>query len=219
MERLCQGPRTGKTYPLPVKPVSGGLSRRRLVATSAWTVPIVAVSVAAPAYAVSCAPSITFVTTGLASGGYDLRLRDSKNLNSNSNTDPFNNENSILNPVVNLTFQVTDCAGTAVSGATVVVQSDHQRDGEPPSAGGELLGFTPGSQMTGFGEQAGGRVATVTTSANGLARVKICTATYSAEDEDATSRTGTWTMAVTVNGATTTFTYTYQVIDGLPLGG
>src|SRR6188472_3300638 len=127
MDRLCQGARTGNTYPLPMKPVSGGLTRRRLVATSAWTVPVAAVSVAAPAYAASCAPTVTFVTTGLASGGYDLRLRDSKNQNSNSNTDPFNNANAILNPVVNLTFEVTDCAGTAVSGATVVVQSDHQR--------------------------------------------------------------------------------------------
>ena len=53
-----------------MKPVSGGLTRRRLVATSAWTVPVAAVSVTAPAHAVSCAPSITFVTTGLASGGY-----------------------------------------------------------------------------------------------------------------------------------------------------
>jgi hypothetical protein len=202
-----------------MKPVSGGLTRRRLVATSAWTVPVAAVSVAAPAYAASCAPQVTFVTTGLASGGYDLRLRDSKNQNSNSNTDPFNNANAILNPVVNLTFKVTDCAGTAVSGATVVVQSDHQRDGEPPSAGGELLGFTPGSQQSGFGEQAGNRVATVTTAADGTARVKICTATYSVEDNGAIPRSGTWTMAVTINGVTTTFTYTYQVIDGLPLAG
>jgi len=200
-------------------PRSGGLTRRRVVSASAWTVPVALVSAPVPAYAASCAPRITFVTTGLGSGGYDLRLRDSKNQNSNSNTDPFNNTNAILNPVVNLTFEVTDCAGTAVSGATVVVQSDHQRDGEPPSAGGELLGFTPGSQQSGFGEQAGSRSATVTTAADGTARVKICTATYSAEDVGTISRSGTWTVAVTINGVTTTSTYTYQVIDGQPLAG
>ena len=59
----------------------------------------------------------------------------------------------------------------------------------------------------------------MTTAADGTARVKICTATYSVEDRGTTPRNGTWTMAVTANGATTTFTYTYQVIDGLPLGG
>ena len=59
----------------------------------------------------------------------------------------------------------------------------------------------------------------MTTAADGTARVKICTATYSVEDRGTVPRNGTWTMAVTINGATTTFTYTYQVIDGLPLGG
>ncbi len=151
-------------------------------------------------------PTDAFVTTGLGSGGYDLRLRDSKNQNSNSNTDPFNNDNAILNPVVNLTLLVSGCAGAAVSGASVVVQSDHQRDQEPPSAGGELLGFTPGSQQAGFGEQPGNRVATVTTDSDGTARVKICTATYSTEDQGDIPRNGTWTMAVTINGVTTTFT-------------
>ena len=80
-------------------------------------------------------------------------------------------------------------------------------------------GFTPGSQQSGFGEQAGSRVATVTTSADGTARVKICTATYSVEDRGTIPRNGTWTMAVTSNGVTTTFTYSYQVIDRPPLGG
>jgi hypothetical protein len=62
-------------------------------------------------------------------------------------------------------------------------------------------------------------VATVTTAADGTARVKICTATYSVEDQGDIPCSGTWTRAVTINGATTTFTYTHGVIDGLPLGG
>ncbi|HQI77387.1 MAG TPA: SdrD B-like domain-containing protein, partial [Candidatus Latescibacteria bacterium] len=48
-------------------------------------------------------------------------------------------------------------------GATVVIASDHQRDHEPPSTGGELLGFTPSTQTTAFGEAPGNRIATVTT--------------------------------------------------------
>jgi hypothetical protein len=124
---------------------------------------------------VSCRPVVTILTPNLASGGFDLRLRDSKNQNSNSNVDPFNNADSILNPVVNLRLRVADCAGVAIADATVVVQSDHQRDQEIPSAGGELLGFTPGSLQSEFGEQPTDRVATVTTDADGEARVKVCT--------------------------------------------
>jgi len=160
----------------------------------------------------------TIMTGGLSGNGFDLYLRDSKNTNSNTNTDPLANlVSSITNPVVNLSVLVTTCDGTPVPGATVVIASDHQRDHEPPSTGGELLGFTPSTQTTAFGEAPGNRIATVTTDSLGVARVKVCTATYSRVDIGFIPMSGTWTITMSAPGfATATQTFTYQVIDGLP---
>ncbi|MBK8755652.1 MAG: hypothetical protein IPM08_00530 [Actinomycetales bacterium] len=180
--------------------------------------PAILTVVAAPAHASSCPLSVIITTTGLSANGFDLYIRDSKNLNSNTNTDPLSNitTTGTTNPVVNMSMLVTDCAGNPVSGATVVVSSDHQRDLEG-ATGGELLGFTPATQTSGFGEAPGNRIATVTSDAAGLAKVKICTATYSSADIGTTPRSGTWTITLSAPGfGQSTRTLTYRVFDGQP---
>ena len=59
------------------------------------------------------------MTGGLSGNGFDLYLRDSKNTNSNTNTDPLANlVSSITNPVVNLSVLVKSLGITPTNSLT-----------------------------------------------------------------------------------------------------
>lgn len=173
-------------------------TRRRIVLGAAWAAPAVVASVPAPSVALSDSCQVVVATTGLAGSGYDLYLRDGKATNSNTNT------SGASITVVNLTLRVV-CASSA-AGLPFTVAGDNIKDGE----GNFMIGFSPATQTTGFGESTTQRTATGTTNAAGEFTVKVSTATYSAADCGSIPRSGTWT--VTVDNQP--FGFTYVIYDG-----
>lgn len=173
----------------------------------------------APAYALSCTPVIKVLAPALDAGtsvdnSGKLTIRDSKNANSNTNTDPLSNvTGGVTNPVVNMTIEVRAC-GEVVPGVTLVVSGDQVKDSE----NNYMIGFSPASQTSGFGESPTQRIATVTTGVAGTAVVKISTATYNGSDKPFIPRSGTWTVTASYSGGSAiTNTYDYTVIDGVAL--
>ena len=182
------------------------VARRNVAKTAAWVTPTILATAAAPAYAVSMPCTAVVTTPGLANGVTDLYLRDTKATNSNTNTSPS------TTTVVNLTLRI-DCGGVSTAGVSVTVAGDTTTDGE----GNYMIGFSPATQTSGFGESPVQKVFTGTTDTNGEVKVKVSTATYSATggavDCGFVPRSGTWT--VQVEGQYTT-TFTYTVYDGTP---
>ncbi len=185
---------------------SDGVSRRRLAAGAAWAVPLVAVGAAVPVIAASCDVAVTIETQGLSGGGVDLHLRDTKATNSETNVLPS------TTTVVNLVFLIT-VGGLPVEGVTVVVAGDDTKDSE----GNFMIGFSPSTQTSGFGESPTKRTAAVVSDASGLARVKVSTATYNQADCGHIPRAGTFNVAVTTECGSSNQSFTYRIFDGLPL--
>lgn len=182
-------------------------SRRTVTRGAAWAVPVVVVAAAAPSMAASCDVEVTVVTPGLSSGGFDLFIRDGKNLNSNTNTDPGGTRQ-----VLNMTFAVT-VGGTPLTGASVTVTPDATLDAQ----GNRMIGFSPSSQTSGFGESATPKIASVTTGGTGQFVVKVSTATYGSGDCPFIPRSGTFTVTVAAPCATAVSVFTYQVWDASPM--
>lgn len=174
---------------------SVGLTRRNLVRGSVWTAPVVAVGFPAPASAASCLAKVSISPTGLSGAGFDLYLRDSLNINAN---------------VALMTLTATDLAGLPIIGASVSVFGDEQKDGE----GNYMIGFSPTSQTSGFGESPSKRVTAGTTSASGALSVKVSTATYGVVDCGQIPKTGVFTVVVTTACGAVPTVFTYQIWDG-----
>lgn len=162
--------------------------RRTVVAGIAWATPAVIISAQAPAHAAS-GLVVTLVTTTYQASGYSLLVKDSLDTNST---------------VVSVTFKVTQ-GSQPLANTSVVVAGDAVLDGE----GNYMIGFSPTSQTSAFGESPTQRTATVTTDAAGQITVKVSTATYGKVDCGQIPRSGIFT--VTVNGQA--FQFSYQVYD------
>lgn len=94
--------------------------------------------------ATSCLAKVSISPTGLSGAGFDLYLRDSLNINTN---------------VALMTLTATDLAGLPIIGASVSVFGDEQKDGE----GNYMIGFSPTSQTSGFGESPSKQITAGTT--------------------------------------------------------
>lgn len=174
------------------------LRRRTLAVGAAWALPAIALAAAAPALAASGEPpDLVMVTTSFSGveGGvyYDLDLRDSLSTNG---------------LVKSVTFRLLN-GGLPVVGTAMTVTGDETKDGE----GNYMIGFSPPTQTTGFGESPIKRIATLTTNALGEITVKVSTATYGSVDCGSIPRSGTFT----VSAAGITVTFTYLVKDGVAL--
>lgn len=180
--------------------VNGRVRRRSIAAGVAWSVPVIWTAAAAPALAASCKVLVEIDTAGLSGSGFDLYLRDTKSTNSATNTLPS------TTTVVNLRLRVT-CDGQPLPGAAIVVSGDNTKDGE----GNFMIGFSPTTQTSGFGESSVQKTASVVTDAAGLVTVKVSTATYSSVDCGSIPRSGTWWVMV---DGTTIIPFTYEVYDG-----
>lgn len=185
---------------------------------SAWAVPALVVAAPAPASAVSpsaCTATVTLVNSTVMAGGtsVDLYLRDSKNQNSAS-TEPAANPAPAVNssPVLNLTFSVATTGGAPIAGLVLTIAGDETRDSE----NNYMIGFSPTSVSSGFGESSTKKTASVTTSATGTATVKVSTATYNNADCGFLPRFGTFTVSMMLPCGSFSQEFTYQVYDGLP---
>ncbi len=183
--------------------MSGRVRRRSIAAGVAWSVPVIWTAAAAPALAASCKVLVEIDTTGLSGSGFDLYLRDTKSTNSATNTSPS------TTTVVNLRLRVT-CDGQPLAGAAIVVSGDNTKDGE----GNFMIGFSPTSQTSGFGESPSKRVTAGTTSASGALSVKVSTATYGVVDCGQIPKTGVFTVVVTTACGAVPTVFTYQIWDG-----
>ncbi len=189
-----------------------------MVVGSAWAMPALVVAAPAPASAASqsaCTAVVTLVDSTVLAGGssVDLYLRDSKNQNSSS-TDPAANPAPAVNssPVLNLTFSVYTTGGAPIAGLALMVAGDETRDSE----NNYMIGFSPTSASSGFGESSTKKTASVTTSATGTATVKVSTATYNNADCGFLPRFGTFTVSMTLPCGSFMQDFSYQVYDGLP---
>lgn len=188
------------------------LSRRSIVTAGAWSIPVIAAAVGAPAAAASetaMAPhGLVIVTGGLGATGQDLWLRDGKFNNNHTNTSP---SNTI---VVNLRLRVRDAEGNPVPNASVFVSGDDVTDSE----GNYMVGISPPDTTGNIIESNTKRTATVTSDGNGEIVVKVSTATYNRQDCGFIERTGTITATATVLGhPSVTSVFSYGVFDGAPV--
>lgn len=177
-------------------------TRRQVLA---WSAPVVALTAAAPAYAVSATAAIAFVDLGSASGGTDLVVRERKfaaSLASPPNTSYLATTRMVLLRVL-ITLD-----GVALPGATVTFVGDDSTDAE----GNLLVALAPATQAANVTESATKRTATATSDANGFATVSVATASYSAADAPPRSGTILVTLQAGATWAQTTRTLTYTVV-------
>lgn len=177
--------------------------RRQIVRSAAWAVPVAVLAAGAPEAAASCAVTITMTTPGVSQPPYTLDLRDSLNRNA---------AGGVLNSwqVKTVSFAVTTPTGP-LTGAAITMRGDSVKDAE----GNYMIGFSPSSATSGFGESAIQKTASVTTSAvAGTFTVKVSTATFSLLDCGSMPKSGTFWVDVVAGCGVVTQAFTYRVSDG-----
>ncbi len=170
-----------------------GLRRRSLFA-AAWSVPVVVVSAAAPAYAAS-GLLIELVGIGVGGNGYDLYLADRKfdavPAVSTGAVNYYRNTTKLVTLPIRITY-----GGVPVIGATVTVSwAGNVTDIE----GNTMLKIVPANQPTNVPEGIVSNSATTTSSTTGIATVAVGSATYQATDT--VPKSGTFTVTVSATGS------------------
>ncbi len=177
---------------------------RRAALTAAWAVPTVIVGAPAQAFAASHTVAVSITTTGAGALGFDLYVKDTKNIGPPRVTS-FTTGTSM--PI--LAFQVL-IDGLPAAGVTVTITPDANTDAE----GNQLLKFVSSTSPTNLLEATSVPPYSTTTSATGTFAVGVATATYFSTEPRPRTGTFTVTVAATATPPATTITFTYEVLDG-----
>src|SRR5690606_20172308 len=172
------------------------IARRTIVKGAAWSIPVIAAAVAAPAQAASTTTPVIEIPTGTVITGWKGDHRyGSENDNPKRRSYDF--------PIV-----VKDAAGNPIAGATVTVVAAGANDD------GDLISVHRWPAPDDDGPESDpNRTATLTTDGSGRALFAVNTQNLTSSELRKENTTATLTVSVTYNGVTTTDVVTVRFTE------